>query len=235
MSHYKGRLAELLLEGYQNATARLYCPPEAEPAPGQYLQLMSPKDEEQAVPVSAFATGAAEDEDGEFMLPILCALPESWQPGDELNIRGPLGRGFALPRSARRVALTPLAGGVGRLLPLIPLALAQGAEVVVCSDPAPANLPLAAELRSLEDLPSVLAWADYVAIDVKIEDIEGLAQRPAFRQQLPRAVTAQALVLGPMPCGGLAKCGVCALVTGRGELLACEDGPVFDVRELLVS
>jgi dihydroorotate dehydrogenase electron transfer subunit len=36
-----------------------------------------------------------------------------------------------------------------------------------------------------------------------------------------------------MPCGGLGDCGVCALTSGRAWKLACQDGPVFDIHELI--
>jgi hypothetical protein len=205
------------------------------PKPGQYLQLVSPKDELQAVPVSAFAAGQSEPAaDGGYLLPVLAELPEHWQPGDELSIRGPLGRGFQLPRLAKRVALVALAGNPGRLLALANAALAQGCEAALCSDVAAAELPAAVEVRGLADLPSTIAWADYLAVDIKIEELEGLEEK-LKAGTLPRALEAQALVTSPMPCGGMAKCGVCAVPVRKGERLLCEDGPVLDLRELLVS
>jgi hypothetical protein len=36
-----------------------------------------------------------------------------------------------------------------------------------------------------------------------------------------------------MPCAGLAACGVCAVQTRRGWKLACVDGPVFDLKEIM--
>jgi hypothetical protein len=237
VNHYKGRLAETLLERYQNATARLYCPPLMKlPKAGQYMQLVSPHDELQAVPVSAFASGAAEQADGGgFLLPILADLPERWQPGDELSIRGPLGRGFELPKRAKRVALAALAGNPGRLLPLASAALAQGCEVALCTDAAVASLPAAVELRGLADLPAVIAWGDFLAFDIKIEELEGLEEKLGMRSPLPRALEAQALVVSPMPCGGMAKCGVCAVPAHKGERLLCEDGPVVELREMFPS
>jgi NAD(P)H-flavin reductase len=43
---------------------------------------------------------------------------------------------------------------------------------------------------------------------------------------------AQALFYSPMPCGGAADCGVCALRTRHGVKLVCKDGPVFNLEEL---
>ena len=44
---------------------------------------------------------------------------------------------------------------------------------------------------------------------------------------------AQVLVLVPMPCGGMGECGVCAVKIQRGWKLACKDGPVFDLEDLI--
>jgi hypothetical protein len=36
-----------------------------------------------------------------------------------------------------------------------------------------------------------------------------------------------------MPCAGLAECGVCAVpAADKGYLLACEDGPVFEIETI---
>ena len=51
-------------------------------------------------------------------------------------------------------------------------------------------------------------------------------------KELGLAIPAQALVLGPMPCGGLADCGVCAVTTRSDWKLACKEGPVFDLEEI---
>ena len=232
MGHYKGRVAELLLEPYQNATARLAIPPQATPRPGQYVQAWSPNDELEAIPRSLFAAGPAERRSAaEVSLPILAALPTGWQPGTQLNLRGPLGRGFDLPRGAHRVALAALGSSPGRLLPLVPAAIKQGAEVVVCCETPVRELPLAVELRGLDGLAEALRWADFVVLDVPLESLERLNGKLS---RIPRTVSGQVLVLTPMPCGGLAKCGVCSLATESGARLACEDGPVFELGQLVI-
>jgi dihydroorotate dehydrogenase electron transfer subunit len=42
----------------------------------------------------------------------------------------------------------------------------------------------------------------------------------------------KALVMTPIPCGGIAECGACAVPAHRGWKLACRDGPVFNLNEL---
>ncbi len=233
MKYYKGQLAEILLEVYQNASARLACPVEAAPRPGQYLQVVAPQDELQALPLSLYAAGGVSLQDGGGAVPLLVSgeLPETWHPGIELILRGPLGRGFTLPKRAKRVALIALADGPGRLLPLAARALNQGAEVVLCSGEGAWELPLAVETRPLDEVAGLVNWADYIAVDIRLEDLEHLGDR--LKSRVPRSVSSEVLVLTPMPCGGLAQCGVCALTTTKGPRLACEDGPVFELSQLL--
>ena len=236
--HYKGRIAEILLEGYQNAAARLICPAGAAPKPGQYLQVHQPNDPMEVVPTSLFAAGEVSrgsierGSSGEISVPITGAIPNSWKPGTELSLRGPLGRGFELPKRARRVALVALDRNPGRLLPLVDRAIKQGAAISLFSDGPGESLPLVVEMQSLKELSSSgLRWADYLAADVSIEKAGEL--EIFFQSRLPAALAAEILVAAPMPCGGMAKCGVCTVRTPSGPRLACEDGPVFEIKELL--
>jgi NAD(P)H-flavin reductase len=50
--------------------------------------------------------------------------------------------------------------------------------------------------------------------------------------QLSVKQEAQVLVRTSIPCGGIADCGVCAVMTKSNWKLACKDGPVFDLKEL---
>lgn len=235
MAHYKGRLVEVLLERYQNATARIACPPAALPRPGQYLQAYDPNDQLMTTPISLFPTGNVErSKNGlEVSVTLLGHIPIDWEPGAELALRGPLGRGFELPERVRRLALVALGVSPGTLLPLIPVALERGAEMAMFCDSPLRELPAAIEVRGLEAAGEAIGWADCLAVDIEQGNIDDLGQRLGIRDRLPRALTAQVLVRGQMPCGGLAKCGVCALATNKGELLACEDGPVFELRAVI--
>jgi NAD(P)H-flavin reductase len=233
MGHYNGRVVEILLEPYQNAAARIICPAEALPKPGQYLQAYNPNDPLEIVPISLFTAGEANaSRNGEVIFPVAGPLPSAWQPGTRLNLRGPLGHGFALPPHAKRVVLAMLGNSPTRLLSLLPVALKRG-EVAVFCDGAVGELPTSVEVHKLDALPAALGWADYLAVDVALEQVDDLAAHLGLKENLPRALAAQALAAAPMPCGGLAKCGVCSLSTRNGFKLACEDGPVFDLSELI--
>ena len=229
-----GKILERFLDD-RRAAARIACPRTLVPAPGQYLLAHNPaSDDPLAVPI--FPAG---DSAEGFLA--ASPLPWTWFSGITLSLRGPLGRGFALPSSARRVALAALDVSPAYLLGLIPAAHALGAAIsLVCDDP-PEDLSAEIEIRPLAALAEVGAWADYLALAATRESLRGWRERLGSGGQLqawsersrrlPRE--AQALVVTPMPCGGLGQCGVCSVDVKRGIALACEDGPVFGLADLL--
>ncbi|HEY2981045.1 MAG TPA: hypothetical protein VGJ22_07690, partial [Anaerolineales bacterium] len=98
----EGQLAEIVLWP-DGIGGRIICPPELIPAPGQYT-LAQPGSlhahADAPLPVSVFLAGPAP---GGFLA--APPLPADWNPGATLRLRGPLGRGFSIPISARRIAL----------------------------------------------------------------------------------------------------------------------------------
>jgi hypothetical protein len=162
------------------------------------------------------------------------AIPGAWEPGARLQVRGPLGHGFTPPAGLRRLALTSLDEGIARLQPLMQAALDQGAAVALFADQTLPGLPAAVEVNPLETLHEALTWADYLALDLPpqaLPDLHQLLEAERWARTLP--CPAQALVHTAMPCGALAGCGACAVETRDGWKMACDDGPVFDLIDLL--
>ncbi len=166
----------------------------------------------------------------------------SWPPHPPGRLGA--GDGAAAPRAAGarlQPAGDPAPSGPGRpgdglarLQPLLTDALEKGAAVALFTDNAPPGLPSAVEVNPLETLNEALAWADYLALDLPASELPGLARRLGVERGLRHLpCPAQALVGLPLPCGGLADCGACAVETRRGWKLACQDGPVFDLIDLL--
>jgi dihydroorotate dehydrogenase electron transfer subunit len=219
----KGSITELTLED-ECLYARIACPDGLVPAPGQYLLASDASDS--PLPVPIFYTDSAP---GGFI-----ATPaESWKPGDELYLRGPLGRGFSVPASARKIALIAFDDAPTRLRGLIRPALAQNMSVVLVSSSMGDGLPDDVEVQPLAVMEDVLQWADYAALDVSRENLTGLRAKVLERDRIAAVKDAQVLIRTPMPCGGVAECGVCAVVTKSTWKLACKDGPVFDLREII--
>lgn len=208
------------------AAGLLVCPRAVQPQPGQYLLGYSPLQPD-PLPAALFPASLPGPQ-----IALAPPLPEAWSPGAGLRLRGPLGRGFDLPRGAQKVALAAFHAPPALLFPLAQLALQRGAAVAFYSHQPPAGLPLDVEILPLEMLPEALAWADALAAAFSFSALEafrracGLSVHQRFRP------FAQALLLTPMPCGGSAECGLCAVPTLRDIRLACKDGPVFDLNLL---
>ena len=228
----EGKVVELVLvDGFP--AARISCPPRLIPPPGTYLLAHKPGSD-LPLATAVFAAGVftkphSVNADSFLIAP---PAPESWTPGTHLYLRGPLGHGFALPASARRIALVADDSSPRRLLAMLDAAFAQEAAVtLVCENPVD-DLPLQVEVQPIRALPDVCSWADYLAVDAARESIPALKQMLGNFHSIKIPGVAQILVRTPMPCGALAECGVCSVELRGGIQFACEDGPVFDLKSL---
>jgi len=218
----KGQVVELLLQDGQR-TARVSCPSNLIPAIGQYLLASDASDS--SLPVPVYYTDSAPQ--GFIAAPV----PDSWNPGHEIYLRGPLGRGFTLPASARKIALVAFDESPPRLRGLIQPALNQSAAVVLVTNSIAENLPDEVEVQQLSALSEIFTWADYIAFDVARDNLPGLMERLGKQNQSSVMNAAEILIRTPVPCGGVAECGVCGVTTKSGWKMACKEGPVFDMKD----
>ncbi len=178
----------------------------------------------------------------------------SRQPGDPLELQGPLGTGFSLPEQAQNLLLVSDNRLLSPLLYQMTLALAAGRAVTLAHGakravelyPA-ANLPAEVEFAAAtrdgshghrgpvsDLLPNLLRWADAVCAVGSAELYRTLKQQTALARLGISPGYLQALVTGPLwPCG-VGACWGCAVNTTAGPKLACTDGPVFDLAEIEV-
>jgi len=221
----KGQVVELILEGGLRH-ARISCDRKLFPAPGQYL-IAGTASQSDLLPVSLFSTGSTSES-----FTASAPIPDYWTPGMELALRGPLGNGFALPPSARKIALVAFDDSPTRFQVLMQNALKQGAAVVLISDSDEIQSPDEVEVQPLSTLGEIVEWADYIAVDAARENLSGLKELMGEQNQTSVKKEAQVLVRTSMPCGGIAECGVCAVTLSSGWKMACKDGPVFDWGEV---
>ena len=220
----KGQVFELILEdGFRHA--RVSCPSNLIPSPGQYL--LAGDGANSPLPVPLFHTDSAPQG---FIA--AAPIPDSWNPGTELQLRGPLGHGFGLPLTVRKVGLIAFDNSPARLRGLIQPALKQDAAVVLVYNSSVENLPDEVEVHPLSALNDIVEWADYLAFDVARENLNQLREHLGKLNQVAAGKDAQVLVRTAIPCGGVAECGICAVTLKASWKLACKDGPVFDWREL---
>jgi dihydroorotate dehydrogenase electron transfer subunit len=162
------------------------------------------------------------------------------QPGDVLDLMGPLGRGFVLRVESRRIAIVAGGLGVAAFPPLVALAQDRGVEVEWCLgaatadrlSPAPPGVRIhwATEdgslghagrvtdllARRLPDVDQVFACGPTAMLRTVAGQVAGWA-----------GMRAQAALETPMGCG-VGTCLGCAVPSSeQGFRLACVDGPVL--------
>ena len=220
----KGQVLELILED-RCRYMRIACPPNLIPTPGQYL--LASLGYDATLPTPLFYTDTAPQG-------FVAATPETavWSPGLTLYLRGPLGRGFSLPLVARKVGLVAFDDSPAYLRGLIRPALRQDAAVVLVCGAVPDNLPDDVEVQPLSALNDILEWAEYLALTVTRKNLNQLKEQLGRWQRSASGLAAQVLIRTPVPCGGIAECGVCSVTLRSDWKLACKDGPVFDWKEI---
>jgi hypothetical protein len=208
-------------------SAWISCPPEAIPAPGQFVQGWSLLDGAAALATALFP--AKIDADGFLTAP---PAPPGWDPGTPLELRGPIGHGFSLPGTARRLALAAFDQDVARLRPVLEEALRKNLSTALfCTKPQP-NIPAEVEIFPIHELSAALHWPDVLMLDISVDDLPKLRKLLGLKPEDHLPCPTQALVATAMPCGGLAECGACFIPGRRNWKQACQDGPVFDLNEL---
>jgi dihydroorotate dehydrogenase electron transfer subunit len=229
----EGKVVELILVDGQSS-ARIACPAGLIPPPGAYV-LAYPPGSDQPLATAVFAARYFGDSTnygtGNFL--IAPPAPRSWTAGMPLFLRGPLGHGFGMPASARRVALVAFDSSPRRLLTLMDAGFERTAAITLVCENSLDDLPLQVEVQPLRALAEVCSWADYLAFDIARESIPVLKQTLVNIKSLKLPGEAQVLIRTPMPCGAMADCGVCGVELRGGIKLACDDGPVFDLRSMI--
>ena len=200
--------------------------------PGQYLAASSNSDQDNQIPFSLFIESSTENE-----ISIGSPAPQNWYPGHEITFRGPLGQGFSPPLMLKRLALIGFDDHPGRLMALVNTDRNQNVDIVMAGDfisnpVITRDIPANVELAKLENLDDLFSWADFIALDVpsyRIQELSRILQTTSTK--VPRG-DMQVLIHTSMPCAGIAECGICAVKTVKGYKLACQDGPVFNLKDI---
>jgi dihydroorotate dehydrogenase electron transfer subunit len=227
-----GIISVIQMEEDGTRSARIDSPTPMNPSPGKYILVYKDDDPDSFLGWPLFPVSLHQSL-GESQNPFLGPIPSTWGPNTALKLCGPLGHGFIIPKNTRRLALVVLGDTASRLLPLIHPALDSVADIVIVSAFLLPSLPPAVEIRSLNALPDVLSWADFIAMDIPLTVLPNLRQILKLDPHGQIPCLAQALIWTPMPCAGIGDCGACAVPTRKGGYkLACKEGPVFDLNEL---
>jgi NAD(P)H-flavin reductase len=228
VGNYTGRVSEIRLEVGGQWEIRILCPGEAIPASGQYLLASDLTDRKEILGTPLFIS---EETSRGFWASPLFSVP--WGPGTSLNLEGPFGHGFNLPRNRQRLGVVAAGETISRLKLLMTSLAGRQMSVTLFTDLALPRLPEAVEISPLATLKTALDWPDFLAIDVPINQLGEIKGLLGVGNEAQPLCTAQVLITTPMPCANMARCGACAVQTRRGWKLACEDGPVFELGGLI--
>lgn len=232
MKYYTGLIEEVLLEAYKNASMRVSFPKNGHPRFGQYLLANRPDKASEILPLTFFPAfdPSSEDPGNQFLLS--GPLPEDWEPGMQLSIRGPIGSPFAIPKGNQRLALHAMQGNSSRLLALLNEKLSREIAIVLISDNVPQGLPAEIEIRPPKHFKEILEWCDFLILDIQLENFESYIEELESLEIALRA-KGSLLISGAYPCGALADCGLCNLEIKQKEMLACKHGPLFPLSDFL--
>ena len=197
------------------------------PEPGEYFLAFAPESS-QCLPIALFPYEMHSES-----LTLCGNIPPEWQPGTSIHIQGPLGNGFHPPSIAGKIALLAIDTSLSdRLYALMQQSLSRGLAVAWVADSIPEQVPPQVELLDSSDLMEAVNWSDYTAAAVTLTGLGSLINRFNRHADLKKKVSV--LIEAPMICGN-ARCGVCAVETKKGWKLACKDGPVFNLEEVLIG
>lgn len=166
--------------------------------------------------------------------------------GEFLDILGPLGNGFAINPDLRKILL--VAGGIG-IAPLVYLAekaVADGFAVKLIIGAATASQLYTDTIEGVEVIritddgsagerglvtdfvPSLAKWADQIFACGPIPMYRAMSAMASEFGDKP----VQILMEQVMGCG-VGACRGCAIPTFDGIKMVCQDGPAFDLRQIL--
>jgi dihydroorotate dehydrogenase electron transfer subunit len=163
-----------------------------------------------------------------------------------LDIMGPLGHGWEVPPTARNLLLLGEGALLASLTMLAQAAIEQELAVtLLCQFASDAEIypptllspeieyhvttPDSGAKPLIELVGDYLTWADTVFCAISLATAQTLYQR---YERLQHKHIAQCLVTHPFACAS-GVCLTCAIDTRAGSKLACRDGPVFALGEVV--
>ncbi len=224
MGNATGRVSELRLDANGQVEVFITCNENVVPLAGQYLLALNTNDGDAVLGQAVYLV-----EKSRHGFWGSSSLPVTWELGTHLELIGPLGHGFTLPRVTQRLSLVALGQAVSRLMPVLAQIDPTQTRIALYTDLKLPYLPAMVEAHPLAVLKDELVWPDFFALDMPIEKLADLRQILALTDGAHLTCPAVVLITTAMPCAGMAQCGACAVPARRGWKLACEDGPVFDL------
>ena len=222
----------------------LECPGISQEArPGQFVMVRCGEETVLRRPLSVHQTAG----DRFALLFVVIGKGTQWlaarQPGDEIDILGPLGNGFTVHPDSRNLLLVAGGMGIAPLMLLADGAVAEGRDVTMlygtANDdryPVPARVTVVAATEDgsvghrglvTELIPQYLDATDQVFACGPLPMYKAMAQMPELKNK-PVQVSLEMR----MGCG-MGTCYACTIRTRQGLKQVCKDGPVFELNDII--
>ena len=166
--------------------------------------------------------------------------------GGALDVIAPVGNGFTIETGTQRLLLVCEGSHAAPLIALAREAtqkqiavtlLIEAASAASAFSPISSLLPIDVEYQVVPGLaaalPTLLRWPDQICAAGDMALYALLKAQMAIAGLIAPARFAQVVIAPPMACG-FGACLACAAETPRGMRLACVDGPVFDLAEIVL-
>ena len=154
----------------------------------------------------------------------------NWEIGDQLIVNGPIGSGFSNYFNFQNLLCISLGQSCGGLNPVVDHSVSIGKNVAYMLDDANVVLPNSVEIVFPNMLDENLIWADFVLIEVERDHLE--KNQEILKRILKSDVHTEILIYCPILCSGDAQCMVCSVKTKEGWIRTCQQGTVFNLKEL---
>jgi dihydroorotate dehydrogenase electron transfer subunit len=222
-------------------SVRVRCPSIAESIyPGQFVLLRDPSWGMDPLLMRPFAVSAVYGEDLELLIKLVgrgTSLLAERSVGDDLVVRGPMGRGFSSPESSPIY----VAGALGAA-PLLFARQVFGVGRFVLGVPGEGWGPFVDYLEAR--CPEMEVFSDDGSIGARGTALDGLEKgesHPVYACG-PMGMMAAIVKLEPLSCQvslesrmacGIGACCGCVIETIQGKRRVCADGPVFSLEEVV--
>lgn len=223
---------------------RLRCPEIAyKSKPGQFVMVRCGEDTILRRPLSIHQT----EDDSLSILYVVIGKGTQWlavrQPGDKVDVFGPLGHGFTVHSDSRNLLLVAGGMGIAPLMFLYNKMVAEGRNVTLLYGtankdryPVPARIKTVAATEdgsvghrgmATELIPQHLGKTDQVFACGPLPMYKAMAQMSELKDK-PVQVSLEMR----MGCG-MGTCYACTIRTRQGLKQVCKDGPVFELNDIL--
>lgn len=157
----------------------------------------------------------------------------SWEVGDQLFVRGPIGEGFRPIHNYQNILLFDLESGFQSLNTLMEIGLSTGKNLVYSAKETYFPISPSVEIITTDLTEETLRWADFIALEVHREDLQKNNELLFKIRNLN--IDCDVMVHCPILCSGKSDCMVCGLKTKKGWMKTCQQGQIVKLDYLEIE